>query len=318
MTELLFENFQDKQLFELSNITSNITWSTYKNGTPAKLELQIIKGYNTKILFKAGSVIAFKIDGKGLFYGYLFNVSTTKEQINLTFYDQLRYLNATGTYKFSGATAGDVIRTLALDFNLKVGVIDNPPRIIRPLIQDNKKILDIILTALDDVLINQKEQYTFYDDYGLLTLRNVKDLAIGIVIGDGSLATSFTHEASIDNSFNFIKLIKDNKDKGERFAYIVKDSNTMHNWGKLQMFEVVDDKMTSSEIAEKAKLLLELHNKVKQQLDINAIGNVTFRGGRSCFVDFTETGQSGWFVIEECKHSFKGTQHEMNLKMKVV
>jgi hypothetical protein len=64
--------------------------------------------------------------------------------------------------------------------------------------------------------------------------------------------------------------------------------------------------------------LLALHNRVKQKLDISGIGNIAFRGGRSCYVDLSETGNKGWYVIEECKHSFKGTQHEMNLKMKVV
>ena len=318
MIELIYQNNSNGKAHELSNIVSNVEWSTFKVGAPSKLEIQIAKGYATTIGFVAGSIVALKYNGKGVFYGYLFNINTDMDQIKLTFYDQLRYLTASATYVFKNARIKDIVTAIALDFGLKVGSLDNPSYTIKPLIQDNKKILDIILTALDDLLINTNQQYVLFDDYGALSLKKPQDLAIPYLLGDKSLATSYSHTASIEESFNFIKLIKDNKDTGEREAYIVKDSSNMVRWGKLQYFEIVDEKMNAGQIKQQADLLLELHNRVKQSLDINGIGNIEFRGGRACYVNLTDTGQKGWYVIEEAKHSFKGTQHDMSLKMKVV
>ena len=322
MIQAIYQNNRTGDAFELSSIMTGLTWSTKESGSPGKVEISLLKEYDTKIKFDSGSIVAIKdVENgieKNLFYGYLFNVDTTKTSIRLRFYDQLRYLTSNATYVFKEQRLKAVIETIAKDFQLKLGYLENPSHIIRPLVMDNKKILDIILTALDDVLIAEKQLYVLFDNYGKLEVRKPQDMAINYILGDASLITDYNHSKGIDESYNYIKLVKDNQDTGEREAYIVKDSANMNLWGKLQLFEVADEKMNAAQITERANQLLELHNRDKQSLTIEGIGNLAFVAGRSFYFDAEDITKKGWYVIDEATHSFKGNNHTMSLTVRMV
>ncbi len=318
MIEIIYQNNRNGEAVELSTIMSSLTIDTKLAGTPSKVDISLLKEYQTKISFEMGSIIAIKVDGKGIFYGYLFKVDTTDDTVQLTFYDQLRYLVANASYVFRGEKLQTIIKTIANDFSLKIGYLENSKRIINPLISDNKKILDIILTVMDELLVYEKQLYVLFDNFGKLEVRKPEDMILPYVIGDGSLMSSFSHTRSIEDSYNFIKIIKDNKESGQREAYIVKDSGTMNYWGKLQFFETADDKLNSAQITDRAEQLLSLHNREKETLSLDGIGNIEFRSGRACYVELKDIEKKGFYIIEEAKHSFKGDQHTMNIKLRTV
>lgn len=102
--------------------------------------------------------------------------------------------------------------------------------------EDNQKLLDIICKALDLTLINSGKNYVFFDDFGSLFVRNIDDLLLDFIVGDNSLMTDYVHKLSIDSdTYNKIKLYKDNKDTGKREIYLAYDSVNMDKWGVLQL-----------------------------------------------------------------------------------
>jgi Phage late control gene D protein (GPD). len=318
----IYQSNRTGNAFEISSLMSNMSWNTVVSGSPGKVEISLLKDYEAKIDFEMGSVIAIKDVVNGVetevFYGYLFKIDTnSKNSIRLTFYDQLRYLVSNATYVFKDTKLRQLLTQIASDFNLKMGHLENPNHIIRPLVMDNKKILDIILTACDDVLIASTQLYVFFDNYGKLELRRPQDMALNIAIQDSSVATSYNHTRGIDESYNYVKLVKDNKDTGEREVYIVKDSNNERYWGKLQYFDVVDEKMNAAQINEQATQLLSLHNREKYNLSIEGLGNIAFRGGRSFYMNLP-IARAGWYVIDEAKHNFNGNNHTMSLTIRMV
>ena len=86
---------------------------------------------------------------------------------------------------------------------------------------DNKKLIDMICEALDRTLIYGGKNYIFYDDFGKLVLRDVEEMPYGFVIGDHSLLTDYSYTRSIDDqTYNKIKLYRDNKDTGKRDTFV--------------------------------------------------------------------------------------------------
>ena len=66
------------------------------------------------------------MDGVPVFYGFVFEKSrkgSQEEMIRITVYDQLYYLKNKDTYVYTGKTAAEVVKMLAEDFGLRVGVL---------------------------------------------------------------------------------------------------------------------------------------------------------------------------------------------------
>ena len=56
----------------------------------------------------------------------MFKKQSDKENIiNVTAYDQLRYLKNKDTYIYSNKTVSELIEMIAADFNLRVGVLED-------------------------------------------------------------------------------------------------------------------------------------------------------------------------------------------------
>ena len=66
--------------------------------------------------------------------------------------------------------------------------------------------------------------YIIRDNFGTVEHIALNSLITDLVIGDDSVATDFDYEGSIDDSFNYVKLTKDNKESKKREVYVVKDS----------------------------------------------------------------------------------------------
>lgn len=69
-------------------------------------------------------------------------------------------------------TANELISKIAQDYGLQTGVLDEAQYRIPSLIEDNKKLLDIIMGAVGSELQNSGQLLAFYDDFGKLSLRS--------------------------------------------------------------------------------------------------------------------------------------------------
>lgn len=295
-------------------VEDGVTFETIRRGSPGKLSLNIIE--DGLISFEEGNAIRVKYKGSNVFYGFIFSKKRNKDnKIQVTAYDQLRYLKNKDTYVYENKTASEVIKMIAKDFKLECGSIQDTKYKIKSRIEEDKTLFDMILGALDDTVQNSKEMYIFYDDFGKLTLKHVSSLKLDTLI-DGDTIEDFDYSSSIDGStYNQIKLSKENKDTGKRDIYIAKDTSNINKWGILQYFENINENINGKE---KADTLLKLYNQKVKSLDIkDALGDIRVRGG--CLVptvlNLGDMNLQKYMLVDKVVHKFSNNHHTMDLTL---
>lgn len=312
MIELLIQN--GSKVYQPS-IEDEIKWETDRKGQPGKLTFSVVK--DSIIDFQEGNAVSFKVDGIKVFYGFVFKKERDKgNTIQVTAYDQLRYFKNKDTYVYSNKTAGELIQMIAEDFHLQTGTLENTGFKIASRVEDNKSLFDIVQSALDLTLQSKKVLYVLYDDFGKLTLKNVESMKLNLMIDDAT-GENFKYTSSIDGeTYNKIKLSYENKDAGKREIYITQDSKNINNWGVLQYFESIDDKVNGKA---KADALLQLYNKKTRTLTIsNAFGDARVRAGCSIPIKLAlgDVNVQNFMVVEKVQHSFSQDYHAMNLTLR--
>ena len=163
---------------------------------------------------------------------------------------------------------------------------------------------------------NINEMYVLYDDFGKICLKNIERMKIGLVI-DEETGENFDYSSSIDNdTYNQIKLTYDNKDTGKRDVYIAKDTSHINEWGILQYYDKIDEKVNGRA---KVDALLKLYNQKTKQLQIkNAIGDIRVRGGSLIIIkmDLGDMKLQNFMLVEKVKHTFKNNEHFMDLTLR--
>ena len=296
-------------------IEEGVVWTTSRVGTPSTLTFNMKTDESVKI--EEGSAIRLTDGMDNLFFGFLFkDKESKKEVIPLTAYDQLRYLKNKDSYNFIGQTATEIIKKIAADFLLNIGEIEDTGYKIPSLKKQGASLFDIIQSALDITLMNTKSLYVLYDNFGKLTLKNIKNTQIDIQI-DEDCCDDYEFEKDIDtDSYNQIKLIEENSETKTRKVYMAKDTGNINKWGLLQMYEKLGEKENGQV---KADALLTLKNRVLKKLSIkNAIGDNKVRAGVRLMVNIkTKTSMiSSIMLVDKAKHTYKKDQHMMDLNLR--
>jgi len=314
---ILYQNNVTGGAFDITELVSGAKWTTKRSGSPASLDLTIIA--DDTVVWSHGGIIALKNNDTGLFYGYVVKISRNeKEQISVLCYDQTWYLKKNKeTYVFHGQRADQILTQIAADFELETGELANTGYAIPSMIEDGQTLFDIVLKAIDYTLINTGKMFVLWDDFGQLTLTDIETAKLDLFVGDKSLATGYTYESDIDsNTYNKIKLVKNNKTTGKRDVYLFQDSNNINFWGILQDYEVVDESMNEAQIKERGDKMLELYNRPKRSFSVNAIADLSVRAGRALYIGIGAVGISSFFIVEEATHDL--LDETMDLKLKVV
>ncbi|MEK4190803.1 MULTISPECIES: XkdQ/YqbQ family protein [Paenibacillus] len=319
--ELLVKN-KEGNIWDISGIVSDISWKTARSGKPSTLELTLVDNgiYQLpKFGISNGDIIQFSKDNVDVFYGFVFSIDTGSDQeIKLTAYDQIRYLLGNGSYVLQDVTASDVIKKITTDYGLKTGVLEETEYRIPSLIEDDKKLLDIIMGAIGSELQFKGRLMAFYDDFGKLTLRKPDSMLLNLVLGAGHYLYDYSLKKSIDDdTYNTIFLYKDNEASGKRDFYPVSDKDNVKRWGILHLYQKADDKANAAQIQEKANNLLKMHNREKLSLSIQAIGDMRVRAGNFIYVLLDEF-ETQLFLVDQCSHKISGGEHTMSLDIKVV
>ena len=301
-------------------IQEGIEWSTERRSTPGKLTFKVIK--DNIINFEEGATVRLKVDSKPIFYGFVFTKKRDKGQIiTVTAYDQLRYLNNKDTYVYENKKASDVVNMIASDFRLNTGTFEDTGYVIPSRVEENTSLFDIIENAFDQTLMNTKEMFVLYDDFGKLTLKNISSMYVGepgaYLMLDEETGENFDYTSSIDGeTYNKVKLTYDNEDSGFREVYIAQDSSNMNKWGVLQYFDTLQKGENGQS---KADALLGLYNKKTRNLKItNALGDTRIRAGSMIVVnlDLGDVKLKNFMLVERVKHTFKQDQHFMDLTLR--
>ncbi|BAQ11296.1 phage cell wall hydrolase [Bacillus sp. OxB-1] len=303
------------RIFECA-VEEGVVWETHRKNTPGKLTFNVVK--DEVLGFHEGDAVRFDYDGHKIFFGFVFTKKRSNNRIiSVTAYDQLRYLKYKDTYVYKNKTAAQLLKMIANDTkpNLKLGIIADTKYVIATRVEDNEEYFTMINYALDETIRNTGKMYVLYDDYGSLNLRDAKMLRTDILIDEESGET-FEYTTSIDeNTYNKIKLTRENKEKGTREIFIAQDSASASEWGVLQYTDKVEEKENGKA---KADALLNLYNRKTRKLNINKVfGDIRMRGGATVGVQMYlgDLTVANFMMIETAKHTFKESDHRVDLKL---
>lgn len=301
-------------------VEEGIEWSTERRSTPGKLSFKLVK--DPVLQLGEGAAVRLKVDGKPVFFGFVFTQKRDKDQrIEVTAYDQLRYLNNKDTYVYENKTAAQLVQMIAADFSLNTGSLEDTGFVIPSRVEDNTSLFDVIENALDLTLQHTRKMFVLYDDSGRLTLKNMASMYVGepgaYLLIDEETGENFEYTSSIDsNTYNKIKLVYDNEDTGKREVYIAQDSSHMNAWGVLQYFDTLQKGENGQA---KADALLKLYNSKTRNLKIvNALGDLRVRAGSMVLIrlDLGDLAIASFMLVEKVKHTFKLDEHFMDLTLR--
>ena len=319
-TKLMITNTQEKSFFPL--VEEGIQWTTDRRGTPGTLKFTVLKDAALGALggFGEGSAVNLIVNGKTLFYGFVFVKQRDKTNgggvIQCSAYDQIRYLKNKDTYVYENKTADAFIKMVAADYGLNIGSMESTSYVIPTRTRENETLLDMIEDALDLELTNQKQMFVLYDDAGKLTLKNISSMKVGLLI-DPATGENFDYTSSIDEqTYNQIKLTYDNEETGKREIYIAKDSSHINDWGLLQYFDTLKEGENG---AAKADALLSLYNSKTRKLKIvKAFGDTRVRAGSLVAVSLNlgDIIANTYMLVEKAVHTFNESEHWMDLTLR--
>lgn len=296
-------------------ILEGVTWETVRKGEAGKLTFTCIK--DNVLSFSEGSPVQAFLGDKGFFSGYVVEKKRNKDQhIEVTAYDQLWYLKNKSTYIMNGVRADQIVKRISDDFGLKTGSLANTGFVIGNFAKRNQSLFDMILDSIDDTVMHTNNLFYLYDDFGKLTLKNIKDSRTNFLINDAT-AEDFDYSSSINSeTYNRIVLIT-NSDKNGRGVKTVKDDlKNIKQWGVLQYFEEVDEGVNAKA---KAEALLKLYNMVYRNLKINKnLGDIKIRAGSGVFLDLNlgdKDIDKKLFLVEKAVHTFENNHHYMDLTL---
>lgn len=272
-------------------------------------------------MFANGSTVIFTYDGANIFYGFLFATKQDRKKYSCTCYDQLRYFKASNDLIRPVCTLAEFLSIVAVSVGerVRLGQVDNTAVKLPKYHFPNRTHLDMLYQSIKDNLSLNGYWYALRDNFGALDLRDIVDLRLPLIIGDSSLGTDFDYEKSIDDdTYNYIKVAKDDQDKGVRNVYLAQDSSTIKTWGKLMYYDKVSADLNESQLAARANQLLQLKNRATQTLKMDCMGDVRVMGGSGIRVKIVEAGLDLWAVVDSVTHNFGHTKHTMSLELKFV
>lgn len=301
-------------------VEEDIEWSTERKDTPGKLVFKVV--WDEIIDFSEGRAVRLRVDDDNVFYGFVFRQQRDKDGIiTVTAYDQLRYLKNKDTKVYENMTASEFIKSLAEDYSLNLGVLENTGYVIESRVEENTSLFEMIANALDLTLTNTGEMYVLYDDFGKLALRSLESMYVGsngtYLMVDAETGENFEYTSSIDeNTYNKIKLTYDNEDTGYRDVYIAQDTSNINRWGVLQYYDTLQQGENGQA---KADALLSLYNKKNRNLRItNAVGDNRVRAGSMVMVNLSlgDISIKNFMLVEKCRHVYRENEHWMDLTLR--
>lgn len=294
-------------------VESGVKLEWERSGSPGKLTFTVLKVPG--LSFDEGDAVCFYYNGKGVFMGYVFKKKRDREhRIEVTCYDQIRYLKNKYTYVFQNKTADQIIRALCMDFNLFTGRMDSTAYVIPAIAEENIAAIDIALDVLEETLLNTGNMYILYDDFGKITLKNAATMISTRLVCE-TTGENFDYTSSIDDeTYNSIILYYKNDD--EKIQIFTAESKaTISKWGTLRYFEEVK---TPTIGQSKANALLKLYNRKTRELKVSGVfGDPTVRGGTliPVVLNLGDIVTKNFMLVEKVTHNFEKDHYTMDLTL---
>lgn len=317
--ELYVQNSNTGKVYDISNIAEEIKVTSSIEGDAGKLTCILQKDPNNIAQIANGSIVSFVVDKTGIFFGYIFKIGTdADENYEITCYDQMRYLKNNEVYVTKNMTASQIFAKVCQDYGLRYRV--KVPSYYTPAayVHDKKTLYQVIERGMHLADIYENAQYFIKDNFGTIEWSELSYEKTNIQLGGGSLLTSYKYEKSIDDdTYNQIKLYKEDKKKGKRDVWIVRDSNNIKKWGMLQFLEKADDNDNNAQIAQKAQNYLKAKNRETEKLSLTAEGINELVAGRGIKFVLPRENIDKWLWITSATHTYTKYEHTMDLEVAI-
>ena len=178
-------------------VQEGVTWDLARQGTPGKLTFKMLR--DDILDFEEGNMVQMSYGNDNLFKGFIFSHKEDKNGvIQVTAYDQLRYLKNKDITVVVEKTAAEVIRAICDDYGLihkkkskdksgkevETEAICDTGYTIHKMRASNQTLFDTIQLALDHTILYTGDKsgnaaykygkmYILYDDFGVITLTEV-------------------------------------------------------------------------------------------------------------------------------------------------
>lgn len=328
MIKVTLKDLKYKKEYNLSKNVEGLEISTYLEDKPGQAEFTIWHVSGSKIKFEEGAIVKIWVDDKPMFKGMVFSreVDETKDKVDVVCYDQMRYLKNKDAMAFENMTSAQIFKQICEELALKYRIVDKSSYKCTPRSEDGSTYFEMIQNALDDTLIHDNSYFFIRDNFGTLEHIAIESVQMLDYKLDGNNITKFSLKTDIDsNTYTQVKLYRDDEEKGKRHVWVINDTKNsgdkLKRWGILQMYEKVDNNLTSTQIKDKAEMLLELYDRKQKTLSITALGNTNLCAGTLVTVNIT--GYPAMNIVNkqclvtECTHKFEPDFHTMELKLDV-
>ncbi|WP_317368041.1 hypothetical protein [uncultured Tyzzerella sp.] len=201
---------------------------------------------------------------------------------------------------------------ICADFGVETGSIEETGYIIPYRIEENQTILDIIYTALELTKSFNNKKYILFDDFGKITLKSYENMKLPILIDCDKYAIDYYYTTSIDkNVYNSVKVSVKNKKTKIISTYLEEDINNKNKWGTLRKFERLPNDFNSVQAKNYAKNILNVHNKINENIEIICFGDYRIRAGS--LIDIVVNKNLRNMIVKECIHTIKNNEHTMKI-----
>lgn len=318
--ELVHQNVQTGVAHEIGDLVTEITHETSIEDQPGKLTIEMLMDNDVRL--GEGDIIRFKFDGRNIFFGRLFKKAKSNGNWTITALDNKKYLGNQDTLVFSASRSHERFANICKISGIPYRIVNQSAYTLPNAIFDQKTYYSMVQDGFDLTLINQGMWYIIRDNFGTLEHVALNSLITDYVIGDQSLLTEYDYSSSIEDSYNVVKLTKDNEETNRRDVYIVKNSNLENRWGTLQYHQSISDDLNPAQIREMANNMLRSMQMPDRKLSVEAFGIKEIKAGNSIVLQLADLAHEGYdkpklCIISKCTQTW-AKQHSMSLDLRVV
>lgn len=322
---IILQNNIDGQSYQLSQIATSVTLSTeMMTGEPGKMEITILFDDELRAVeLGEGSAVEFRVNGEVHFLGFMHTLSISSDDtVTIECYDTIKYLQLT-------AFAQRHIETASQFFSRILNKVPQTPPSINIIRESShrlseyyfrrKTLYEMIEEGIVDTNIAEEKQYIIRDDgTGTIEFGEVDDfLKEDVVLGDASFTTSYDYETTITESYNVIKIVRDNEELGKRDTWIVYDQENIDRWGEKRLYVDAEENQTDAQIRAMAEMYLEAKNRPRRNMEIEALGINGLKAGDGIIIVIEKSGIRHPIWIKACEHTYTAHEHTMSLELEV-
>jgi|GEM_PF-2202948 len=314
-----------------------VIWQTHRIASqPGSLEVTVSEGLiDTGITINPGSFIEFGVNGISYFLGNIEDVELVKDtadgaKFSIKAYDHKKLLKSVASrYRPIGTTASDFFAEVMTWFNSDIrskGDIGISWSVLEPSVARlnddyfaNQTLYSMFKQSMTDTHIaeNGNRQYMIRDNLGVLEWRDLQALRKPLVLGDRSFAGSYTYTDTLKDTYNVIRVFRDNQELMMRDIWTKYDRENMQRWRHRQLSIQADEHLTDAEVSNKIDLFLSAKNRRRRTLEMDCAGINGFQAGDGVQARALRASIDHFMWSESVSHIYDLEQHRMSVEFSV-